>query len=177
MTFLPHGCWAVSQFEWTLVEASGCSNHLYCPDMQFRKGNGRMRQGRGDGHAVTGRPEHGEGSSTTIRSGLVHWCNSYPLARPIERVRSCRVDPWTGSMDTRKQVAVEPVGYPRGYVVLSLSPHYIPLHAAKRRMQRHTTPLVWPLRMRTARVVQSALRPFPAPALCRCPAPHVNTCP
>ena len=28
-----------------------------------------MRRSRGDGQAVPGRPEHGEGSSTTIRSG------------------------------------------------------------------------------------------------------------
>ncbi len=161
-----------SWFERPLAGAFGCGNRLYRPRVCSWKDNGRMRRGRGDGHVVPDHPEHGEGSSTTIRSGLGDWHSSYPLARPIELVQSsCRVVPWTECVDMRKQVAVKPAGDLRGYIILSLSS----CHTLRDVMHRLLS-LVCPLRIRSAGVIQSALRPFPAPALCRCPAPHVKAC-
>lgn len=172
MTFSPHGCWIVTLFEWTLAGVSGCGNRLYCSRI-CSSGRAMAACARAAVPAMrcrialnmVGAAPQQSGSGLSIGTVPTPWHD--PLSR-----FSCHVV-WVRGMDMRKQVAVEPADYPRGYVVLSLSPRHIPPHAA----QRHAPSLARPLRIRLAGVVQSALRPFPAPVLCRCLAPHVNACP
>ena len=116
-----------------------------------------MRQGRvpaGTAMQCQACPEHGEGSSTTIQTGLVNWHSSHPLVQPVEQVwLSCRVVQGMWAWGNKQPLSLRTIRLRCS--ITESSP--VPTHAAQRRMQGHVPPLVWTLRVRgggsTIRVV------------------------